>query len=107
MIPNPDKPGTFTTEALEEHIEWLLRVIGPHPSHVSASFGVNVERWGTLEKCVLEYIRVHRNVRGKCESYPAAMPVEFIPVETVPSETIPVMSPEAVVKAVRALAGRS
>lgn len=60
-----DQPGTFSTAALEEHIEALLDECGPGDAQVGASFGVNTERWWLLDVAVREYMRIVRNGRGR------------------------------------------
>ena len=56
------QPGTFSTLALEEHIDAMLVECGP-PENANASFGVNTERWRLLEAAVREYMRITRNAR--------------------------------------------
>jgi hypothetical protein len=58
-----DRPGTFSTDALEKHIEAMLAECGP-PEKANVSFGVNTERWRLLEAAVREYLRIVRNGRG-------------------------------------------
>lgn len=60
-----DQPGTFSTPALEAHIEALLDEIGPGDGQVGASFGVNTARWRLLDAAVREYLRIVRNGKGR------------------------------------------